>query len=309
MELKQLVERLEEMTGKKVELTEAEVSKQLKKRFYGVTADFERELKRLIKFYEDNTPLHPDLKVLRTRILRLENSFDNIFFQTEVYMDKDKQPMEIAAESELDEEYVSAPDVLRVGDHAQVYPLGEAYTGSILKFGPVTGIMHDHEEKMNITFDPKYKTEDDDVEWFSEASFDIVRVSESEPQFKKRFKDTFPIPKGGASQNESTTTADIAVPGDGALSITKRKIQEDDVQTIQSLPGDVKKKILSIEGLIKPLPNDVGHDKQKIYDQFVDLLSLYDLELKGNISTVPIERLQELNADLDNFIKSYSLPL
>lgn len=81
---------LENLTGKKVILKEEEVTRQIKKQFYGVTADFERESKRLINFFDKNVPLHPDLKSLSTRIKRSLQGIENTFEATEQYLDSGK---------------------------------------------------------------------------------------------------------------------------------------------------------------------------------------------------------------------------
>jgi hypothetical protein len=68
-------------------LKEGEVTRKHKKHFFGVTADFERESKRVLAFYERNLVEHPELKQSLKRLKRLLNNIEEVFTQTEVYLD------------------------------------------------------------------------------------------------------------------------------------------------------------------------------------------------------------------------------
>lgn len=98
---KALIEKLETITNKKVILKEEEITRQIKKQFYGVTADLEREAKRVINFYERSVPLHPDLKSVLIRVKRSLQGMENAFMLTEAYLNSDKGQELIKNQPEL----------------------------------------------------------------------------------------------------------------------------------------------------------------------------------------------------------------
>lgn len=105
-----MVEKLEKLTGKKVNLQEQpEITKQFKKRFYGVTADFDREAKRVLAFFEANAESHPDLKPLVTRFKRLMGRVDEVFTHTELYLDSPKANQPLSPEP-FEQELAEATD-------------------------------------------------------------------------------------------------------------------------------------------------------------------------------------------------------
>lgn len=85
------IKLLESLTGKTVKLKEEnEITKALKKQFYGVSADFEREAKRVINFYERNIEQHPDLRLALKSIKRALNTVETAYTHTEVYLNSER---------------------------------------------------------------------------------------------------------------------------------------------------------------------------------------------------------------------------
>lgn len=85
------IKLLESLTGKTVKLKEEnEITKALKKQFYGVSADFEREAKRVINFYERNIEQHPDLRLALKSIKRALDTIENAYTNTEVYLNSER---------------------------------------------------------------------------------------------------------------------------------------------------------------------------------------------------------------------------
>lgn len=79
-------EHLERLTKKTVIFEDKEISRQLKKQFFGVSADFERELKRVINFYQGTIATHPELKTEFNRIKRAWAAVEDTFHNTERFL-------------------------------------------------------------------------------------------------------------------------------------------------------------------------------------------------------------------------------
>jgi hypothetical protein len=101
-QLQILKKQLEKLTDKKVKLVEADITRQHKKKFYGVTADFEREANRLVNFYEVNVAEHYDMKPLLRRLKRLLSNIEDVFSQTELYLDGETNKEVISAPIEIE---------------------------------------------------------------------------------------------------------------------------------------------------------------------------------------------------------------
>jgi len=67
------------------------VEKPIKRRFYAVTDDFEKQAKRLIAFYNDMLTLHPELKSEASKIKRALGSIEQTFTNTEMFINENKQ--------------------------------------------------------------------------------------------------------------------------------------------------------------------------------------------------------------------------
>lgn len=67
------------------------VEKPIKRRFYAITDDFEKQAKRLLAFYNDMLVLHPELKSEASKIKRALGSIEQTFTNTEMFINENKQ--------------------------------------------------------------------------------------------------------------------------------------------------------------------------------------------------------------------------
>lgn len=315
----ELIRQLEKLTESKVRLAEGEIDLPMKKRFYGVSADFQKDLKRLVNFYELSAKTYPELKHLLKRVKRLESAFEGIFSTTEEFIDSGKESIQ---EVELRKEVV-------VGDNAQVYNKGEAFVGPLIAYGQIKG-KEGNDHKYRISFDAYVpildpydlaKPEDDTENprtWYSSEDYDIVRIDLEEMSFEKRYPkkkitEVEPIEK----EPSDTITKDVKpqTPTKEPVTVPSQNIEQPAEPTQKSNPKafnlvaqQTKDYITIIQKYVQPDTKDVASARKKIYNEFLSILKRYEQDLPLDTTQTSIDTLQELNAELKSFIDVYEIP-
>lgn len=319
----ELIRQLEKLTNSQVRLAEGEIDLPMKKRFYGVSADFQKDLKRLVNFYEINAKTYPELKHLLKRVKRLEAAFEGIFATTEEFIDSGKESIQ---EVELRKE-------VAVGDNAQVYNKGEAFVGPLVAYGQVKG-KEGNDHKYRISFDAYVPILDpydlakpgDDTEnpriWYSSEDYDIVRIDLEEMSFEKRYpkkkitevepiekepsntmtKDAKPLPAQEPKEQDP-----VEVPSQNTEQPTEPTLKSDP-KAFNLVAQETKDYITIIQKYVQPDTKDVASARKKIYDEFLNILRRYDKDLPLDTTQTSIDTLQELNAELKSFIDVYEIP-
>lgn len=333
-----LIRQLEKLTESKVELTEGEVDLQLKKRFYGVSADFEKDLNRLINFYEFNAAQHPELKPLLKRVKKLKSAFEAIFTYTEAFIDNGTGE-EIVEEEETSRE----PNV---GESAQVYAKGEAFIGPLIAYGQVKGKQGKADGYFKVSFDP-YVPHDDHFDigpanteeprtWYDTDNYDIVKIDLEEKTFQKIYPKKRPLAEADPIDTETPEVdsrgKDNVQPAE-PKAVEKKKIEPKKVEPkkepIQQAPQELEPEAPSqasnpkefglvaqqtkdlidiVQRYVQPSEKDIASARKVIYDEFLSILKRYNTELPLDASQASIETLQSLNEELKSFIEVYEIP-
>lgn len=76
------------------------VEKPIKRRFYAITDDFEKQAKRLLAFYNDMLTLHPELKSEASKIKRALGSIEQTFTNTEMFINENKKEEQLELDFE-----------------------------------------------------------------------------------------------------------------------------------------------------------------------------------------------------------------
>lgn len=297
----QLIRQLEKLTNQKVQLNEGEVDLQLKKRFYGVSADFEKDLTRLLHFYASNVKEHPELKSLHRKVIKLQTVFKALFDETEKYIDLGKEALAFAEDATKKE--------VEIGDQAQVYEKGEKFIGPLVAYGRVHSKTAE-EGGFTISFE-------DQKGLYNSTEYDIVKIDLEEATFekvygKKKLTEVDPIAEPEKGKEVKKEPAKPAQPK------AEKPVQakpEPIVPTQGSNPiifsrvAQVTKDCVEIiQKYVQPATSDVANARKRIYDEFLKILKRYEVELPLDMSQTSIETLQALNDELKTFIDVYEIP-
>lgn len=124
------------------------IEKPIKRRFYAVTDDFEKQAKRLITFYNDMLTLHPELKPEVNKIKRALGSIEQTFTNTEMFINENKKEEQLELDFEKEETLQEDVAGMTTGSMAVVdsgpgikpserkkKKLQEAYNNSVVSVG------------------------------------------------------------------------------------------------------------------------------------------------------------------------------
>lgn len=298
--LDKLIFQLEHLTHMKVSLTESEIPKQFKKKFYGVSADFDKDLGRLMNFYEVNVGHYPELKPLLRRAKKLKVAFEELFANTEALLD-DKE--------DLNE---TQDDTINVGDYIQVYNKGEAYIGGLVDKGVVRSLAED-----SICFDEQCEY----PKFYSPDTYDFVKINIKQ-KVRETFEDIYkrstslqPIPsplqeiEGQTDQPEQPATPEKPVEPTPVEPTPVEPTMKTAPKEFGQVAQETKNYIDTIVLYTQPQTGEVTKEKDRIYKEFVDILKRYHTELPLDTSTTSVEVLTELNSELKSFIDIYEIPI
>lgn len=78
-------------------------------------------------------------------------------------------------------------------------------------------------------------------------------------------------------------------------------------EAMEQIAADVRRDIENIDNQLKPKVGEVTDENKKKYEEFEKLMHYYDAQMPETLEQLPIDKLQELQSELKNFIKIYKL--